>query len=320
MSNIDQITKRIIAGGEITCDEAKEIVKGDKITLYNCAATITKQCASNVFDLCSIMNAKSGKCSEDCKWCAQSAHYKTDIETYPLKDNKESLFHAAYNEKQSINRFSLVTSGKKLSKKDIKSICETYTYLKSNSTIKLCASLGLLDKEDLQNLYNAGVGRYHCNLETSPSNFENLCTTHSQEDKINTIKWAREVGMEICSGGIIGMGETMEQRIELAFKLKELNILSIPINVLSPIKGTPLENMSSLNQDEILTTVAIFRFINPKAFLRFAGGRSNMDSKTQMKAMMIGVNSAIVGDLLTTIGSKVEEDKKMIDKCGYKLI
>lgn len=309
---LDTVYQKIKSGMEISFDEAVALSLTDnKEALYELAAKITEEYAPKRFDMCSIINVKSGKCPEDCKWCAQSAHWKTTAEVYPFIESAESVRQAKYNENQGINRFSLVASGRRLSKKDLDAAVETYKHIKSESNIKLCASLGLVTKEDLLKLKEAGVTTYHCNLEAAPSYFGDLCTTHSQDDKIRTLMAAHEVGMELCSGGIIGMGETMEQRIELAFKLKELPLFSIPINMLHPIPGTPLENEKPLTDEEVLTTVALFRLIHPTKYLRFSGGRALMSRELQRKAHRCGMNSAIVGDLLTTIGSTVDEDKEM---------
>ena len=317
---IEEAKQYILEGGKITEEQALSLANHpDKEALYEAAHQITRHFMGNKFDTCSIINAKSGNCSEDCKWCAQSGHYKTLVNLYPLLPAKECVYHAVYNRKQGIRRFALVTSGKRVSDKELEQITDTIRQIKRQSDIKCCASMGLLTRSQLQSLYDSGVENYHCNIETAPSYFRQLCSTHTIEQKMETIHTAREIGFRICCGGIIGMGETMEERIEMACFLQKEGILSIPLNLLQPIPGTPMENTQILEEEEWLTTIALFRLINPNAFLRFSGGRAQLSEAKQRKSLYIGINSAIIGDLLTTIGSKVEEDKVLFTSEGYSL-
>ena len=317
---LQSLLDKVLNKQNITKDEALYLIKEAPYNdLIEASHTITQKCASLNFDMCSIINSKSGNCKADCKWCAQSSHSQCEIQTYPLVSAQKCLDDALYNEKKGVHRFSLVNSGKAPNDKEIEDVAAIFNYIKLNSNILLCASLGLAKKEQLQKLYNSGVRRYHCNLETSKEFFANLCTTHTQEDKIKTLKAAREVGMDLCSGGIIGMGESLEDRVSLALTLQKLEVRSVPINILHPIKGTPLQDLPILQEEEILRTIAMFRFVLPQAFLRLAGGRILITRQTFKKALYTGINSAIVGDLLTTIGSKIDEDKEDIQEMGYNL-
>lgn len=316
-----QLTERIIGGYQITKDEALELVKlEDKEVLYQMADQIRSHFHQNSFEMCSIINARSGKCSEDCKWCSQSAHHNTSVDVYPLISSAVAVAQARDNAKHGVAKFSLVTSGRTLSQSDVDKSCSIYNDIKKEVDIHLCASMGLLTKQQLRQLAESGVEHYHCNLETAPSFFASLCSTHTIEEKIQTIAWAKEVGLGVCSGGIIGMGETEEQRVELALTLREIGAESIPINILNPIEGTPLAGTTQkLTEEEILTAFAIFRVVNPTAKIRFAAGRQEI-AHIMDKALRCGMSAALVGDLLTTLGSSVAEDVKMLNDNGYQIV
>lgn len=319
MHMVQEIKQRIQQGGAITQEEALALVRMEnKEELYEAADVLRRHFKGDFMEMCSIMNAKSGKCTQNCKWCSQSMFHNTNVEEYELVDLKEAEQLAAKNASKGVYRFSLVTSGRAISNSNLDKLCGVYKNIQSKTPIHLCASMGLLNRSQLDKLREAGVGHYHCNIETAPSYFKEVCTSHTMEDKIRTIRAARAAGMGICSGGIIGMGETMEQRIEMAFTLCELEIESIPLNVLMPVEGTQLSAATPLSDEEVLTTFALFRFINPKANIRLAGGR-NLISHIQDRALKAGVSAALVGDYLTSIGTNINQDKDAFTGAGFTL-
>lgn len=273
----------------------------------------------NRVDTCSIANARSGRCTEDCKWCAQSRHFSTGIAEYDIIPREEMLRAVRLNDRHGVRRFSLVTSGRKVSRHDITRFCEYYREAADSSNLCLCASMGLLDRESLQALKDAGVQRYHCNLESSSEYFPRLCTTHTHADKLHTIALAREVGLEVCSGGIIGMGETMRDRLLMAKEVTDAGAVSIPINILHPIPGTPLGHLSLISEEEVIRSVALMRLVAPKAILRFAGGRARLSKESMRRIMRGGMNGALIGDLLTTIGNSLADDLQLFHDTGFEM-
>jgi len=320
MTNIQELKEKVIKGYQITFEEGVALTQiKDKEAFYKAANEIRLHFCGNKMDLCSITNAKSGRCSEDCKWCSQSSHYKTNIEEYEIVDKDEAVKVAIDGAKKGVKRHSLVTSGRTVSDKTIDQLIPIYQEIKTQSNMSVCASLGLVSQAQLQRLKDeVNIEHYHCNLETAPSYFPKLCTTHTIDEKLKTISYARNVGLKICSGGIIGMGESMQQRVEFAIALRDIQADSIPINILSPVKGTPLEDTKLLSEEDILTTIAIFRFINPKANIRFAGGRIQI-KHFQHKALHAGINAALTGDYLTTVGSNTEEDVRDFKNSGFEI-
>lgn len=313
-----RLLEKVLHGEALTDEEAYSLCEVDDAqALYDAAAEITRQFVRPVFDPCSIINARSGNCSENCKWCAQSGHFRTSADHYPLLPAAKVLEQARYDAGKGVKRFSLVTSGRGIRGKQLSDLCESVRQVRRHTPLHVCCSLGLIGYDEMVSLREAGVTRYHCNLETAPSYFPELCTTHTIDDKIATIDAARRAGLEVCSGGIIGMGESRRQRMELALTLRRVHPVSIPLNILNPIPGTPLEHAEPISDEEILRTVAMFRFVHPAVDLRFAGGRRRLSRDTQMQCMRIGVNSAIVGDLLTTVGSQIDADMAMAHEAGY---
>jgi biotin synthase len=268
------------------------------------------------FDLCSIINAKSGNCTENCRFCAQSARHHTGIDTYQAIGEDEAMTQALDNDSHGVHRISLVTSGRCLSGETLAELTQLYDKMAETTSMLFCASAGFLDRNIADTLYAAGVRRYHCNLEASKNFFPKVCTTHTWEEKVETLRLARETGMSLCSGGIIGMGESVEDRIDMAFELRDLEVKSIPINILTPIAGTPLAELTPLSTEEVLTTVALYRFINPDAVIRMAGGRQQLGDD-QYRCFAAGANGAIVGNYLTTTGAGIEEDLRRLSAMGF---
>lgn len=315
---INELKQRVLCGGEISLDEAVALAEtADLDALCEAADEIRKKFCGDKIDTCSIINARSGLCGEDCKWCSQSKHFATGVVQYEIVDTQRMLDLAKAYDQYGVKRFSLVTSGRRVSLKDADKFCDDYRQLQETTGLRLCASMGLVDKETLQKLKDAGVERYHCNMETSAAHFKTLCTTHTPDDKRRTIEAAKEVGMTVCSGGIIGMGETMRQRLEMAFELREMGIDSVPINVLNPIPGTPLEHTPLISDEEIVRTVAVYRFILPDKVLRFAGGRARLPRTTVEHILRGGMNGAMIGDLLTTTGNDEADDFRLFRECGF---
>ena len=310
------IAERIIVGKRLKPDDNLDFLLTTPLEqLQTGAKLIQKEFFGNHIDFCTIINGKSGRCGENCKYCAQSARHKTGIAEYPFLSPEKILKVALDDEKAGVNRFSVVTSGRNLDENSFERAIEAYKVLHAKLKINLCASHGILTAEQLQRLQAAGVNRYHHNLETSRRFFPHICTTHTFDDRIKTIKLAQAAGLEVCSGGIIGMGETWQDRIDLAFELAALNIKSIPINVLNPIKGTPLENLKTLSAEDILRTVAIFRYINPTANIRLAAGRKFLPDNGA-SAFLHGASAAITGNMLTTSNTNIKSDLKMISELG----
>ena len=317
MSIVQQLKSAIINGYQVTKADALMLCGEPLNELCSAANELREHFCGNAFDICTIINGKSGRCSENCKYCAQSGHYCTEVEEYPLLTSDTILKEANYNHTRGILRFSIVTSGRNLSDTEMDEVCESYRAIQENCDISICASHGLLSFEQFQQLKAAGVSRYHNNLETSRRNFPNICTTHTYDDKIQAIKNAQAAGLAVCSGGIMGLGETMEDRIDMALDIRDLGIKSIPVNILNPIKGTPFENLPKLADDEVRRIIAIFRFILPDGAVRLAGGRGLLADKGKA-AFQSGANAAISGDMLTTSGISISDDMAMLKDLQFE--
>lgn len=319
MSIVETLKQKIYEGGQISREEAIALSHASLKELTKAADEIRKKICQNTFDLCTIVNGKCGRCSEDCKYCAQSAHYHASCpESYPLLSTEKLLEGARHNDAQGVLRYSIVTSGKRLSDQEIEKVCESIRTIRKETSIKVCVSFGLLNEEQFTRLKEAGASRVHCNLESSARYFKEVCTTHTYEEKIETLKAAKRAGLSICSGGILGLGETMEDRIDMVLTARELGVTSIPMNLLNPIPGTPYEHNRPLTNDEACRCAALFRFLIPDASIRLAGGRGLLEDKGKA-CFQSGANAAISGDMLTTAGITVETDQKLLKELGFEV-
>ncbi len=315
---IEQFEKKILNGSPLSKEEASYIagISGDDLfKLFASANKIRSHFMGNRAGLCSIVNAKSGACPEDCSFCAQSSKSTAEIEVYPLMKKDFIIERAREAKRSGIHRFSIVTSGKRVSEKDLHAIAEMISEIKTIGLLP-CVSLGMLEESDLAILKTAGLGRYHHNLETSERFFPLICTTHTYTDKIKTIDSIKSAGLSICSGGIFGMGETWQDRIDMAFLLKELDVDSIPINFLIPIKGTALGHRDFLHPFEALKIVSLYRFILPQKEIRVCGGRTQILNDFNAMVFHAGADSILTGNYLTTPGISYEDDLRLIKMYG----
>ena len=297
--------------------------KQELLDLYNMDLDVllneSKKYLKDEVEFCSIINARSGKCSQNCRYCAQSSHYNTDIESFPLID-VETVVKAAHDSvNNGANRVAIVTSGKTPDESDFDTMLDMIKALNKEG-IKSCASIGILNEEQAQKLAEAGLVRFHHNINTCKSYHPQICTTHTYEDRLNTTKLVKKYSMELCCGVILGMGESVEQRVEMAMELAEINPESIPVNILTPIKNTPFENYGDkIDEENVLRTLAIFKIACPNASIRIAGGKkARLSEETIEKAFRYCVDSTIVGNYLTTTGFSPKDDEKLIAKIGRK--
>lgn len=311
------LERKALDGGEVTREEALWLYEQPLEPLCAAADRIRAHFCGDGFDLCTIVNGKSGRCSENCRFCAQSAHHHTGAEEYPLMSQEELVAQARKNREKGVLRYSIVTSGRRLPDREVDEMCRAIRRIREECGISVCVSFGLLDEAQYRKVKQAGASRVHNNLETSRRNFPNICTTHTFEDKVAAIRAAQAAGLSVCSGGIMGLGETVEDRIDMALTLRELGIRSVPVNMLNAIPGTPLEKNERLTVEDMRRIVAVYRFLLPGAAIRLAGGRGLMGDKGE-GCFCSGANAAISGDMLTTAGITVETDLAMLERLGYR--
>lgn len=319
---IEKVETRILSGGKIERLEAESLLglpDSLLMKLASAADRIRINFRGNRFDSCSLINAKSGLCSEDCAFCAQSARHRGASEVYDLRSTEEIVAAAKAAKDFGAGRFCTVTSGGALSDHDFDKLIEALETVKSEVDIPLDASLGFLNEDRASKLFGVGVTRYNHNLETSRDYYPSICTTHSYEARVDTVKLVKSKGNSACCGGIIGLGETPLQRMDLAFTLADLGVDCVPINILNPRPGTPLQDAAPLGPMEIIKTVALFRLVLPNATIKIAGGRERNLGDFQGMALRAGANGMIIGGYLTTGGRSVDDDLRMVREAGFEI-
>lgn len=321
ISKIHTAAQRILGGGTITPAEAEQFIElegwPEILALASEATRIRERFSGTEVDLCALVNAKSGQCAENCGFCAQSGHHNTDISVYPLMNPDQIVERAKQAKEFGAKRFCIVTATRGLSDRDLPVICEAVRRVKEETGLVPECSLGFVTDPQLEQLKAAGMTRYNHNLETAESNFPNICTTHTYQDRLNTLKQLRKQGLEICSGGILGLGESRQERVKLAFALAEMDVECAPINVLNARPGTPLESQTPPDPKEVIKTISVFRFILPKAKLELGGGREVNLRDFQSMAFLAGANSLIIGGYLTTNGRQPENDLQLFKDLGF---
>lgn len=325
---LNELVERIVAGESISRAEAIALtqIEGQDNILLLCEAAdrVRQACCGNTVDLCSIINVKSGNCSENCGFCSQSAHHPgMDSPVYGLKPAEEILAQAKAAEAAGAKRFCLVSQGRGPKYSSPKSteferILATVRQIIAETNIKPCCALGEVTPEQAQALREAGVTRYNHNLEASENFYPQIVTTHTWRDRIETVKNLKAAGIQACTGGILGLGETWEDRVDLAFSLRELEVESVPLNLLNPREGTPLSDRAKLDPYEALKAIALFRLILPKQILRYAGGREAIMGELQALGLKAGINAMLIGHYLTTLGQPSEQDQAMLEALGLQ--
>ena len=297
------------------------IDKQELLRLYNLdldeLLKLSSKYVKDEIEFCSLINARNGKCSQNCKYCAQSSHYRTHIDSYPLVKIEEVRKAALDAKSHKASRFAIVTSGKTPHESDFDKMLEMIKEINKIEGLNSCASIGILNEEQAKKLAQSGLKRFHHNINTAKSYYPEVCTTHTWQDRLDTCKLVKKYGMELCCGVILGMGESVEQRVEMALELAEIQPNSIPINILMPIPETPFENyLDKIDEENVLRTLAIFKIANPNSILRFCGGRMRLSEENQRKALNSCVEGIMVGNYLTTIGKNPDDDIKTVEELG----